>query len=321
MPGASESAKVVALAGGVGGAKLAQGLAGILDGRDLSIVVNTADDFDLWGLRICPDLDTVMYTLAGIANPATGWGIADDTHHTLAGIAALGQDPWFSLGDRDFATHILRTRRLRDGGSLTTVMAELARSLGVEAALLPMTDDPVATTIHSNGRALAFQDYFVARRQQDSVDAVSFAGIERARPTTEVLAAITAASVIVFCPSNPIVSIGPILEVPGMRDALLASNAVRIAVSPIVGGKALKGPADRMLTSLGHESSALGIARMYQGLIDILVIDDLDRGQAEAIRALGVNVVVTQSVMGGREDRERLATETLAAAHRVRAPR
>ncbi len=321
VPGVSESAKVVALAGGVGGAKLAQGLAGNVAGGDLTIIVNTADDFDLWGLRISPDLDTVMYTLAGIANPATGWGIVDDTHHTLDGIAALGQDPWFSLGDRDFATHILRTQRLRAGERLTVVTANLARALGVEAALLPMADDPVATTIHSKGQALAFQEYFVARRQQDTVDAVSFTGIEHARPTPEVLAALAEATTIVVCPSNPIVSVGPILAVPGIRHALAASEAVKIAASPIVGGKALKGPADRMLASLGHESSVLGIARMYQDLIDILVIDEIDGDQADAIRALGVDVVVTQTVMGGREDRERLAGETLAAATRARAPR
>ena len=334
MPGAPESATVVALAGGVGGAKLAQGLAGILDGSELSIIVNTADDFDLWGLHISPDLDTVMYTLAGIANPATGWGIVDDTHHTLAGIAALGQDPWFSLGDRDFATHILRTQRLRAGERLTTVTQSLARALGIDATLLPMTsalgvetrllpmtDDPVATTIHSGGEALAFQDYFVTRRQQDTVDAVSFTGVEQARPTPEALAAIASASDIILCPSNPIVSIGPILAVPGLRDALVASEAVKVAVSPIVGGKALKGPADRMLASLGHESSALGIARIYQDLIDVLVIDEVDGDQADTIRALGLDVLVTQAVMGGRQDRERLAGETLAAANRARAPR
>ena len=314
MPGASESGNVVALAGGVGGAKLAQGLAGVVSGPNLSIVVNTADDFDLWGLHISPDLDTVMYTLAGIANPDTGWGIAGDTHHTLAGIAAYGEDPWFSLGDRDFATHILRAQRLRQGTRLTTVTAELSKALGVEPCLLPMTDDPVATMIHTDGLVLAFQDYFVARRQQDNVDAVSFAGIDDARPAPEVLAAIGEASTIVLCPSNPIVSIGPILEIPGLRDALLASDAAKIAVSPIVGGKALKGPADRMLASLGFESSALGIARMYRDLIDVLVIDERDHELADSIRALGVDVLVTQTVMGGRDDRQRLAAEVLACA-------
>ncbi len=321
MPGASQSGTVVALAGGVGGAKLAQGLAGIVGSPDLSIVVNTADDFDLWGLHISPDLDTVMYTLAGIANPVTGWGIVDDTHSTLKGIAAFGEDPWFLLGDRDFATHILRTQRLRRGERLTVATSELAQALGVNARLLPMTDDPVATMIHTEGMVLAFQDYFVARRQQDTVDAVSFAGIEDARPSPEVLAAIQEASIIVLCPSNPIVSIGPILAIPGLRDALLASDALRIAVSPIVGGKALKGPADRMLASLGFESSALGIARMYRDLIDVLVIDEIDRDLVDAIRSLGVDVLVTQTVMGARDDRERLAAEVLACARRARVTR
>jgi LPPG:FO 2-phospho-L-lactate transferase len=309
---------VVALAGGVGGAKLAQGLAGVMPAERLSIVVNTADDFDLWGLHISPDLDTVMYTLAGIANPVTGWGIVDDTHHTLAGLAAYGVDPWFSLGDRDFATHILRTRRLRQGDRLTDVTADLAAALAVPVRLLPMTDDPVATLIHSRGQVLDFQEYFVARRQQDEVDAVAFSGIEDARPTGETLDAIASASVIVFCPSNPVVSVGPILDLPGIRDAIGASNAIRIAVSPIVGGKALKGPADRMLASLGHESSALGVARMYQGLIDTFVIDDLDRELAEPICALGLDVQVTNTVMGGQEDRQRLAGEILARASQPR---
>ncbi|MBA3274152.1 MAG: 2-phospho-L-lactate transferase [Chloroflexia bacterium] len=312
-----DSGSVVALAGGVGGAKLAQGLAGIVEGDRLSVIVNTADDFDLWGLHISPDLDTVMYTLAGIANPITGWGIAGDTHHTLAGVASYGEDPWFSLGDRDVATHILRTERLRRGDRLTGVTGDLASALGVRARLLPMTDDPVATMIHTNGLTLAFQDYFVARRHQDEVEAVSFAGIDDARPTPEVLTAIETASVIVLCPSNPIVSIGPILEVPGMRKAIQASTAARIGVSPIVGGKALKGPADRMLASLGLESSALGIARMYQELLDVLVIDHTDRELAASIEALGMRVLVTQTVMGAKEDRQRLAGEVLASVRRA----
>jgi len=316
--GDSDSGSVVALAGGVGGAKLAEGLARIVTGRELSVIVNTADDFDLWGLHISPDLDTVMYTLAGIADPVTGWGIEGDTHATLAGIAAYGEEPWFSLGDRDFATHILRTQRLRRGDRLTAVTADLAGALGVTTNLLPMTDDPVATTIHTVDGPLAFQDYFVARRQQDDVQAVSFTGIEDAVPTPEVMAAIEAASVIAFCPSNPIVSIGPILGVPGVREAIRTSGATRVAVSPIVGGKALKGPADRMLASLGHESSALGVARMYEGLIDILVIDERDRELEPAIRGLGIDVLVTGTVMGGLEDRQRLADQVLAQARLVR---
>ncbi len=309
---------VIALAGGVGGAKFAQGLAGIVDPADLAVIVNTADDFDLWGLRISPDIDTVMYTLAGIANPATGWGIEGDTRNTLDAIASYGVDPWFQLGDRDFATHILRTHRLRDGVRLTEVTAGLASALGVGMRLLPMSDDPVATMVHTRDAVLDFQDYFVARRQEDEVLAVSFAGIDEALPTAEVLEAIAAASVIAFCPSNPIVSIGPILELPGVREAILASSGYRIGISPIVGGKALKGPADRMLTSLGHEPTSLGVARIYQGLLDAFVIDEVDRQLVPAIAAMGMEPVVLQTVMGERQDRERLAREVLAVTRQVR---
>jgi LPPG:FO 2-phospho-L-lactate transferase len=294
---------------------MAQGLAGVAQGP-LTVVVNTADDFDLWGLWISPDIDTVMYTLAGIADPVHGWGIAGDTHQTLAGIAALGEDPWFSLGDRDFATHILRTERLRAGHSLSDVTAGLAKGLGVVPAVLPMSDQSVATIIHSGGRELAFQEYFVARRQTDEVDAVSFAGIEDATPGPGVTKAIGEADVIVFCPSNPIVSIGPILQVPGMADAIRQSGAWKVAVSPIIGGKALKGPADRMLTSLGHETTALGVARLYMGLLDAFVIDEADAGLEGAIRELGLDVLVTSTIMGGKHDRERFAAEVLAFADR-----
>ena len=305
---------VVALAGGVGGAKLAQGLAGVVPGSKLTIIGNTADDFELWGLHISPDLDTVMYTLAGIANPVTGWGVVDDTHATLEAIGRYGVDTWFSLGDRDFATHILRTQRLREGQPLSTITADLAAALGVTARLLPMTDQPVASLIRSGDVLLDFQDYFVARRQQDTVDGVVFRGIEQATPAPDVLDAIAGADVIVLCPSNPIVSIGPILAVPGLREAVTASRAVKVGVSPIVGGKALKGPADRMLTSLGHEPSALGVARIYRDLLDILVIDEVDRDLAPHVSDLGLRTVVAQTIMGDRQDRERLASEILAIA-------
>jgi LPPG:FO 2-phospho-L-lactate transferase len=305
---------VVALAGGVGGAKLAQGLAGVVPGSQLTIIGNTADDFELWGLHISPDLDTVMYTLAGIANPVTGWGVVDDTHATLEAIGRYGVDTWFSLGDRDFATHILRTQRLREGQPLSTITADLASALGVSTRLLPMTDQPVATMVRSGDELLDFQDYFVARRQQDTVDGVVFRGIEQATPGPGVLDAIAGADVIVFCPSNPIVSIGPILAVPGLRDAVLASRAVKVGVSPIVGGRALKGPADRMLTSLGHKSSALGVARIYRDLLDVLVIDEIDRDLAPQVTNLGLQAAVAQTIMGDRQDRERLAAEVLAAA-------
>lgn len=302
---------IVALAGGVGGAKMAQGLTLALPPGELTAVVNTADDFDLYGLRICPDLDTVLYTLAGLANPATGWGIAGDTRHALEAIARLGRDPWFLLGDQDLATHILRTERLRERATLTAVTAEFASALGVASTILPMTDDPVATLVQTPDGDLDFQEYFVHRRQQDDVTGVVFRGADRARPHPGALSAIASADAVVICPSNPIVSIGPILAVPGFREALLRTGAPRIAISPIVGGKTLKGPADRMLKTLGHDVSATGVAALYAGLIDGFVIDEQDRSQAAQIEAEGVRVLVTQTIMGDAADRRRLAEEIL----------
>ncbi|MCC6315791.1 MAG: 2-phospho-L-lactate transferase [Thermomicrobiales bacterium] len=308
------SRNVVALAGGVGGAKLAQGLARALPPGALTVVVNTADDFDLYGLRICPDLDTVLYTLGGLADPTQGWGIAGDTTNTLEGIARYGLDPWFKLGDRDFATHILRTERLRSGAPLSAIMAELAVALGVSARVLPMSDDPVATIVETAEGDLAFQDYFVARRQQDDVTGVRFAEITSARPAPGVLQALAAAQTIVICPSNPFVSVAPILAVPGLRGAFERSAAVKIAVSPIVGGAAIKGPAAKMLASLGHRVDAAGVAALYSGSIDGFVLDEQDATLASAVESLGMAALVTRTVMGGPEDRARLAGETLAWA-------
>jgi LPPG:FO 2-phospho-L-lactate transferase len=303
---------IVALAGGVGGAKMAQGLALALPPGDLTVVVNTADDFDLYGLRICPDLDTVLYTLAGLANPSTGWGIAGDTRHALDAIARLGREPWFLLGDQDLATHILRTERLREGTSLTEVTAEFATALGVASPILPMSDDPVATLVRTPDGDLDFQDYFVRRRQQDDVTGIVFRGADHARPNAAALAAIAAAELVVICPSNPIVSVGPILAVPGFREALIRTSAPVIAISPIVRGKALKGPADRMLATLGQEVSAAGVAAMYDGLLNGFVIDEQDRSLADAISLSGVRVLATQTIMGDTADRRRLGAEVIA---------
>ena len=303
--------KVCALAGGVGGAKLASGLQDVLPPGKLSVVVNTADDFDLWGLHICPDLDTVMYTLAGISNPETGWGIVDESFETLNMLESYGEETWFKLGDRDLATHILRTSRMRSGETLTEVTAGLSGVLGVDSAVLPMSDDPVSTVLETAEGRLEFQEYFVRRGQRDEVLAVGLRGIQDAGPTERVLAAISGADAIVLCPSNPVVSVGPILALPGMTEALASSSAPKVAVSPIVGGRALKGPADRMLASLGHEVSATGVARMYAGLVDGMVVDRTDEGERAGIEALGMRVLVTQSVMRHAEDRARLASETL----------
>ncbi len=306
--------KIVALAGGVGGAKLADGLYQVVPPDTLTIIGNTADDLELFGLHISPDLDTVMYTLAGLANPATGWGVVDDTFTTLAMLERYGEEPWFRLGDADFATHLKRTIGLRGGQPLTAVTAALTAPLGIRARLLPMCDEPVATEVETPEGWRDFQDYFVRRRHEDRVTDVRFAGIADARITPEVREALTTADAVIFCPSNPLVSIGPILAVPGLRDALIASPATKIAVSPIIGGKALKGPADRMLAERGMEVSAYGVATGYVGLLDAMTIDTLDQSDAPRIEALGMAVQVTQTVMQNSADRQQLARDVLAFA-------
>jgi LPPG:FO 2-phospho-L-lactate transferase len=314
---AMDSSTIVALAGGVGGAKMAQGIAGAVAAERLTVIVNTADDFELHGLRICPDLDTVLYTLAGIANPVTGWGIAGDTTAALDAMTRLGEDPWFIIGDQDLATHVIRTKRLQLGSCLSDVTREFALSLGIRSSILPVTDNPIATFIETPLGTFEFQDYFVRRRQQDDVLGVRVAGVEDAEPAPGVLEAIETADVILICPSNPIVSIGPILDVPGIRHAIEHAHGIRIAVSPIIGGRALKGPADKMLSTLGHESSALAVARIYAGLIDGMVIDETDAELSGAIGALGMKVATLQTVMGDADDRARLASEILAFARTI----
>lgn len=310
--------KVTALAGGVGGAKLAAGLEAALPEGGLSVVVNTADDFGLWGLRICPDLDTVMYTLAGLANPETGWGVAGETFHALEALGRYDEDTWFWLGDRDLATHLLRTSRLGAGETLTSVTRDLNRRLGVTSEVLPMSDEPVATVLDTPAGPLEFQEYFVRRGQRDEVRGVEFRGIGEARPTREVLDSLRRSDLIVLCPSNPVVSLGPILALPGMREALEASDAPKVAVSPIVGGKALKGPADRMLASTGRESSAAGVAGIYAGLIDALVMDNADAEDKVEVECLGMRPYLTDAVMHDGPDRARLAREVLDLAGELR---
>jgi LPPG:FO 2-phospho-L-lactate transferase len=303
---------IVALAGGVGGAKFLQGLAGTLPNERLTAIVNTADDFELYGLYISPDVDTVMYTLAGIANPATGWGIAGDTRQTLDGIAGYGEKPWFLVGDRDFATHILRTDRLRRGETLAEVTAGLSTSLGVAVQIVPMSNEPVRTQVLTDDGWLGFQEYFVGRQHADLVRDVAFKGIEDATLAPGALEAIDSADLIIFCPSNPLVSIAPILEVRGMRKAVRKSSAPVVCISPIVGGKALKGPAAGMLEQRGLDVSALGVAEYYGGLVDIMVIDEEDAALAPLIEETGKRVIVLQTVMGDRDDRVRLASDILA---------
>lgn len=306
---------VVVLAGGVGGAKLAEGLQARLGNR-LDIVVNTGDDCTRHGLLVMPDHDTVLYNLAGIEQVDWGWGVQGDTHAVMDQLAVYGEESWFSLGDQDLALHIARTARVRAGGRLTEVCQALQRSLGITARILPMTDDPVATEVRTAGGWLEFQEYFVHQRQAPEVLEVRFTGIENATPTPEVRSAIGAADAIVIAPSNPVVSVGPILGVPGMRELLSHARAggTRIAaVSPIIGGRALKGPADRMLASLGNEPSALGVARLYADLGDVFVLDRADAELAPAVEALGLRTLVTDTIMGDDASRVRLAGEVLSA--------
>ena len=306
---------VVALAGGVGGAKLADGLQAHL-GERLAVVVNTGDDCERHGLLVMPDHDTVLYNLAGIEQVEWGWGIEGDTHAAMAQLGAYGEETWFSLGDRDLALHVARTDRLRAGGRLTEVCLGLQRSLGIAARILPMADEPVRTEGRTADGWLEFQDYFVRLRQAPEVLELRFAGIEAARPTPEVRAALADASAIVVCPSNPLVSVAPILAVPGLRDDLLAARNRGVpvaAVSPIIGGRALKGPADRMLASLGLEVSAVGVARLYADVVDTFVLDTVDAALAPEVEALGMRAVVTDTIMTDDASRARLAGEVLGA--------
>ena len=309
--------RVVALAGGVGGAKLAHGLAVVVAPGELTIIVNTADDEEFHGLLVCPDHDTVLYTLAGLADRERGWGLAGETWAAAGMLERLGEPTWFRLGDGDLALHVHRTRRLRAGERLTAINRDIQRSLGISTPILPMADEPVRTQVRTPDGWLAFQEYFVRLHQAPDVLEVAFAGIDAARPTPEVAATLETAEVIVLCPSNPFVSIGPILAVPGMRpllDAARGRGARIAAVSPLVGGRAIRGPADRMAASLGGEASATGIARLYAGLLDVLLIDDVDAAEAPAIARLGIEPVVGPTVMGDDASRASLAAAAVAAA-------
>jgi len=306
--------KVVELAGGVGGAKLAEGLAAHL-GMDLTVVVNTGDDLELYGLAVWPDHDTVLYTLASLDDEARGWGLRDETWTVMDGLRSLGEDPWFGLGDRDLATHLFRTARLRAGWRPTEVALALRERAAIEPTILPMTDSPVRTEVRTDDGWLEFQEYFVHRHQAPDVHEVRFRGIESARPTPEVAAAIADADVVVIAPSNPIVSIDPILAVPDMRGALHGARdrgIPVIAVSGIVGGKALKGPADRMLASLGGVSSAAGVAVHLRDVATHFVLDELDSALEHEISGLGMQTLVADTIMGGDAGRARLAGEILA---------
>ncbi|WP_322514125.1 2-phospho-L-lactate transferase [Rhodopseudomonas palustris] len=303
---------IIALAGGVGGAKLADGLAHLLGDR-LTVIVNTGDDFEHLGFHISPDLDTVTYTLGGVANSQQGWGLEGETWGFMEQLARLGGPAWFKLGDRDLATHAYRTNRLREGATLTEVTVELGAALGVTSRLLPMSDDPVRTVIHSGGRSIAFQEYFVRLACGVPVDRIEFAGAAAAR-LNPAIGALPRPAAVIICPSNPYLSIDPILAVPGARSWLKGLGVPIIVVSPIVGGAAIKGPAAKIMQELKAPVSALGVAAHYRGLADGIVIDNCDEALAAEIAALGMAVRVESTVMRSKADRIELAGACLAFA-------
>jgi LPPG:FO 2-phospho-L-lactate transferase len=303
--------RIVALAGGTGAAKLLRGLDALVPPGALTIVGNTGDDALVWGLHVSPDLDTVCYTLGGWIDEARGWGLRGESFRTLGEMVRFGEPTWFNLGDRDLATHLHRTRLLHEGRTLTEVTAKIARDLGVSHAVLPMSDQPVRTRVRGPDGWLGFQEYFVREKTQVEVVEVDYAGAHSALPAFGVVEAIAAAHAVIVCPSNPITSIGPILEVPGIARALEATDAVVLAVSPIVGGKAVSGPAGRLMAACGLEVSAVGVASAYAPWLDILLVDDEDAAEAKRVEAAGIRAIVTETVMRSREGEMALARRAL----------
>lgn len=294
---------ITALAGGVGAARLLRGLVQVVPPADVTAVVNTGDDTELHGLHISPDLDTVTYTLAGRNDDERGWGLAGETWTVMDELERLGGEAWFRLGDRDLATHLYRTDRLSGGATLSQVTADITAAMGVATRLLPMSDDPVRTRLTlADGPEIAFQEYFVRLRHAVAVTSVRFEGAEAAAPAPGVLDAIAGADTVVVCPSNPIVSLGPLLAVPGIADAIADRRRDVVAVSPIVAGAALKGPADRLMAELGHEPTVVGVARLYADLVGTLVVDEADAPLAAAVDACGVQCVVAPTVMHTRRE-------------------
>jgi LPPG:FO 2-phospho-L-lactate transferase len=305
---------LAALAGGVGAARLLSGLVRAVDPASITAVVNTGDDVVLHGLHVSPDLDTVTYTLAGEINPDTGWGLRDETWQAMDTVRRYGGITWFNLGDRDLGTHLYRTQRLRDGATLTQATAEIVAAWGLRLRVLPVTDDRLETRLTVEGEGeIGFQEYFVQRRHDVVVTDVRVDGADSAKPGPDVLDAITSAERVIVCPSNPIVSIGPLLAVPGVRDALESRRDDTVAVSPIVAGAALKGPADRLLRELGHESSVVGVARLYAPLAAALVVDEADADLASAVEREGMRCVVAPTVMSSPDAAEALARTVLDA--------
>src|SRR6266481_1011022 len=311
-PTMKPSKKITALAGGVGASKLLLGLYDVMDPRLLTIIVNTGDDIILHGLKISPDLDIVTYTLAGVVDHKKGWGLRSETFHALKHLAAYGRPNWFNLGDRDLATHIHRTAMLAEEKTLSQAADSIRTALGVKSLILPMSDDPIASMIDSNEGPLHFQEYLVKRRTEPLVRGIRFAGADSARPAPGVLEAIRDADRVILCPSNPLISIGPILAVPGIREQLRTHKEKVFAVCPIVGGKSLKGPSDKMLAQLGHEPTALGVAKLYAEFTGTFVIDPADRKQTAPIAALGMKVVILPTVMKTPAQKRKLASALLS---------
>ncbi len=313
--------KIAALAGGVGGAKLADGLARALPPEDLTVIVNTGDDFEHLGLKICPDLDTICYTLAGIANPSTGWGRIDESWNTFESLQTLGGPDWFRLGDRDLGTHLERTRRLKEGQALSEITRAFCHAWGVHQLVLPASDDPVPTLVLSAEGELAFQEYFVHRRCEPRVTGFRFQGAEQASPAPGVLDALQEARLVVICPSNPWVSIDPILAIPGLKNVLQSGPPV-VAVSPIIDGKTVKGPAAKMYAELGLAPSAAAVAKHYGskasgGLLSGFIYDSVDADQADRIARSGIQPFFTDTLMNTPSDRLRLAREVLAFGEKI----
>jgi LPPG:FO 2-phospho-L-lactate transferase len=302
------------LAGGVGASRFLQGLVQVVEQSDITIVSNTGDDVEMFGLHVSPDTDIVIYALAGAVNPETGWGLTGDTFNVVDQLQRFGYERWFNLGDRDLAMAIHRTRLLRDGQPMHAVVAELTTGWGLRCRIIPMSDDPVRTVITGPDGELPFQEYMVRLRTEVDVHGIRFAGVEAARPAPEVLDSLSSAGVVVIAPSNPLVSIGPMLAVPGIREALANSAAVRVAISPIIAGQVVKGPLAKMMTTLGYEVSAVGAAEMYRGLVDVMVIDEQDRALAPRVDALGMRAVVTDTMMTSDQRKAELAAEVIAAA-------
>ncbi len=315
--------KVTALAGGVGASKLLDGLVRVMPPEEVSIIVNTGDDIEMFGLYIAPDLDIVTYTLAGIVNPATGWGLPGDTFHCLEQLLGYtGDERWFNLGDRDLSTHIYRTEQLRAGRTLSEIADRIRRALGVRSRILPMTDTHTPTTIITREGNLHFQQYLIKHRTQPRVAGIRFENIESSKPAPGVAEAILDASAMILCPSNPLISIGPILAVPGMRELLKQTSAKVAAISPVVGGASLKGPTDRMLADLGMEVTAAQVAKLFADFLDVFILDQQDEASAAEIEQMGLKVVVTNTVMSRLEEKMALAQTTLDAllANATRTP-